>query len=98
MIRKLAALGTILAGAAYLQNKDRRDRLMSAAKDFLGGAREKLGQFSEKASSQSDTASSDSGSSDFNRGSTLPGVTTRHTGSTGHVPPRGTGGNSGGIY
>lgn len=41
-LRKLAFLGTVLAGAAYLRDKNRRDRFMDSAGRFLSGARQRL--------------------------------------------------------
>ena len=41
-IKKLAVLGSVLAGAALLQNKERRERLMRSATDFLHTTRDRL--------------------------------------------------------
>jgi hypothetical protein len=39
MMKKLLALGTVLGAAYYLQNKDRRDRLMQRGRGLLDSLR-----------------------------------------------------------
>ena len=41
-IKKFLLLGSVLAGGAVLASKDRRDRLLRAARDFLDSARKQL--------------------------------------------------------
>jgi len=40
--KKFLVLGSALAGAAVLANKDRRDKLLRSSKDLLDNARKKL--------------------------------------------------------
>jgi len=77
MLKKLIAASTILGVAALLQNKERRERVMSTAKDLLQGARDKVGKLETKAKDAASTASE----SMTDRG-TGAGATTRSA-----VPP-----------
>jgi hypothetical protein len=88
MIKKLAVLGTVLAGAALLQNKERRERLTQSAQGFIKTARERLGQVTQQ---MEDGASK--GSSESSYGSTGAGATSRYSGTSGHVT-----GSRNGIY
>lgn len=42
-IKNLFALTTVLGAAALLQNKQRRDKFLTTAKDLIGSARNRLG-------------------------------------------------------
>ena len=41
-LKKFLVLGSALAGAAVLANKDRRERLLRSTRDFLEDARKRL--------------------------------------------------------
>jgi hypothetical protein len=82
MIKKLAVLGTVLAGAALLQNKERRERLTQSAQGFIKSARERLGQVTQQMEDGANKGAMPSA-----------GVTTRHRETSGHVT-----GSRNGIY
>jgi hypothetical protein len=87
MIKKLLALSTVLAGAALLQNKERRERLTQQAQSFIKGARERLSKVQDQVSDQSSDRSSSTGA----------GATSR-AGMSGHVTTPGTTTPRNGIY
>lgn len=47
-LRKLAFLGSVLAGAAYLRDKNRRDRFMDNAGRFLDSARNRISAMQQR--------------------------------------------------
>jgi hypothetical protein len=83
MIKKLLALSTVLAGAALLQNKERRERLTQQAQSFLKGARERLSQGQNQGSTSEQSAER----SEFGSPSGA-GATTRTGMGVGATPPR----------
>lgn len=62
MMKKLIALGTVLGAAAYLQNKDRRDRLMSQGRDLLDSVKHKARNLKADAKDERLFSDSDLGS------------------------------------
>ncbi len=62
-IKKLAVLGSVLAGAAFLQNKTRRDRLMRSATDLISNARDRLSRTAENLSDKTEDLGSSFGES-----------------------------------
>lgn len=101
MIKKLFAMTTVLGAAALLQNKERRERLICAAKDLIQGARDKMSALDTKARSATETSTDSSKAeeadwtdSSKSTSSTGAGVTTRSAPYS--SPPR-TGGGGGGF-
>jgi hypothetical protein len=47
-LRKLAFFGSVVAGVALLQNKQRRERLIRGATDFFQNARNRVGQLDQQ--------------------------------------------------
>lgn len=64
-LKKMFMLGGVLAGAAYLQNKSRRDRLISQGRDLLDRAKTRASDVAHKVETRAhdviDAARSDNG-------------------------------------
>jgi hypothetical protein len=88
MMKKLLAIGTLIGTAAYLRNKDRRDRLMSRSRGVIDDLKQKAQHARERAAQRK---ASQTGSEEplFNE-SELAGQTTS-PGYRSPPPPRGNG-------
>lgn len=58
--KNMFLLGGVLAGAAYLQNKSRRDRLMTQGRDLLDKAKTRAADITHKVESKLETRTGDS--------------------------------------
>lgn len=87
-MKKLLALGTVLGAAALLQNKSRRDRLMSQGRNLLDNVKRKAGELR----STSPDRESSKGDEKLFSDSEIAG----HTTNPGYRPPPPPRGN--GIY
>lgn len=59
-LKNMFLLGGVLAGAAYLQNKSRRDRLMTQGRNLLDKARTRAVEITHKVESKLEPKTGDS--------------------------------------
>jgi hypothetical protein len=64
-MKKLFMLGGVLAGAAYLRNKDNRDRLFGRVRDMLDKAKTSASDLGESSTSSSSSSSQSSRDNDI---------------------------------
>ncbi len=57
-LKNLLALSTVLGAAALLQNKERRERIFTGARELIGNARNKLSNAGASVSDASTASSS----------------------------------------
>lgn len=81
-LKKLFILGGVLAGAAYLQNKSRRDRLITQGRDLFDRAKTRASKLAHRVESEARESAGSVGRGDGlgTTASTTAGVTSGYSG------------------